>query len=901
MASIKNPAAGSFDIKDPFGTNIGSYDVHYDNSLFDFTANLSGAVIGLIYHFLVLPVASFALWIMGWIGNPQRLLNPLAEAYHKIASPILDLVSFPLVVSLAVGILLVYLSFEKNAAANMRSSVDRIFIGVVTGAVSIALAANPFAPAAKLYEFIGDATKEIVSGTGAGNSAESSVVATFLMPVTQMLNFGTPLNSQQSRAWSEALNNGTLKDFVESNSSVSPGFGFAAAGIFAFVTAAAMLYFAAYTAFRMGIHLAHVVFRSVIIPWTLLLGIIQRRGFDTVTKNIGELLAHAFMVLILMCLSIIGPGLTGSFAVSITRNHTNSSGLVILSLIVTAIGFVASAWVIKRVSSNTGVLARALRISSKEKLDKHYATPAGSLSRAMAGISAGGLLANNGDAYDPAAPLVRRAETWLNKDADGNPDAKESTDESTVGKDDMINNTPMFADDGSQYRPHDTLTPTMTMSAVGAMTPAQEGHLDEFVGGIPLHTQPDFAAGPVAKDADGAPIFGFDEAGHYIYDQDSNGRPVYGYSEKGNPIYGFTDEGEYITGFTDDGEPHVESGEVFTRFADVPNPEPRNVNVDDMTDDEAAEAMGLPSSAETQDPDEYRLRVTQARSALASLVQVKQPGMTDAAVDGVAPEVMPEPVVPDLARVDNDAFVDSAFGQGVSVDPETGNAVDTTGEVVADRGQVVNVYALNKVALPEGFPMEDGQPYQPDNDPRVQPAEGEHVELPAPTNVVTHEQVSRGEVPGAEPQPTTGNVVPVSQTTEQPAPATATRSSRAAHEAPEPVSTSASSGTRLENDRKFIDGEHTPESRTTANEVRFETKTPSLPSVEPTPIAATPIASTYVEGQSALHSANRIISAACGYGDVTPVSFDDPSVALDFDVVNGENVAINPNDIGFDA
>ena len=912
MSVIKNPLAGAFGIKDSYGTNIGSYDVAYDNSLFNFIANISGAVIGAIYHTLVLPVSALALWVMGWVTNPQRLLSPMSKAYREFLSPILNLASFPLLATLAVGVLMVYLSFEKAAADNFRASAERVIIGVATAAVAVVLAADPFAPAAALYRAIGDISSEIVASAGAG-TPEETTVATFLMPLTQMLNFGVPLDAAQSRAWSAALASGSFNDYVESANPVTPGFGYAAAGLLAIVTAGAMLWFAVVSAIRMALHLGHVIVRSVIIPWLLLYGVTQRRGFDTVTNNIGKLLAHTAMTAVILVVATLGPAVTTTLVGSITDSGTSTSaGRVIVSLVVTGAGFLGSAWLVERVSSNTGLLARALHLSSREKLTEHYSAGApGSTSRVLA--AGGGLLADNGDLYDPARDAAERIDKWLGEDK-----SVGVTDAETNAKEpDMIDNTPMFAgQDAASTIPADMLSPAMPVDTDAFISPAARAALDDYTAARDLPAEIDFTT-PVGTNDSGTDIFATDADGHGIIGTDAAGRPIFGYSAAGDPVYGYNDDGSFVTGFDDNAEPYVETGQVFSRFDDVPDPHPRSRDVTRMPADELGNLI-LPGG----DTDEHRLRLSQARASLADLVQVHNSGMDGAAVEGVAPEPVPEPVEPaePRKRVEVDSFMDAAFGEGVRVSEDTGDAVDDSGEIVADREAVLNVFAVNNVALPDGFPLGDGQVYRLDQDDDV--AEGGAVDA-SEVEVVTHSEVverdkaedetRRVQAEVERDQGTDDNTTRQADAddttrqadaddTTQRAAAGNDTTQRSADNDTSAQSSSAQPGVRLASDRRIIEGAgaSSPEAVQAAQEVYDTAVKADAEPVSVTPTAASPLSATYVDARDSMHAASRVVSAACGFPDVTPVSFDDPAVAVDFDVVGGQNVVVNPHDIGFD-
>lgn len=161
---MNNLFVGPFGLTDKFGTNIANYDLRYDPGFLDIPSQAAAIFTGLLYHLILLPVSALGLKAMELVMSPDSVLTPLSNLYRRLVDPIFEIVSFPLLAILAVGILFVYISFDTiRYTSSFRQDSERIIVGVALAFVAVVLARDPFGPVAfvlrSLREIIRDMTR----------------------------------------------------------------------------------------------------------------------------------------------------------------------------------------------------------------------------------------------------------------------------------------------------------------------------------------------------------------------------------------------------------------------------------------------------------------------------------------------------------------------------------------------------------------------------------------------------------------------------------------------------------------------------------------------------------------------------------------------------------------------
>lgn len=372
-----NLFVGPFGLTDRFGTNIANYDLMHDVGFLDIPSQAAAIFTGLIYHLVLLPIAALGLKAMELVVSPDSLLTPLSELYRRLVDPIFDIVSFPLLAILAVGILFLYISFDTvRYSSSFRQDSERVIIGTALAVVAVVLARDPFGPVAFILRSLRDVIRDMTRGTD--TSLQSNTVDSFLAPITQSLSFGAPLSDTScAQQWSEALRRPGLEVTCE-QPLTDVGFGMAGSALLGTIAALALIAFAGLAIFRMAVHLFGGTWRLAVIPYAVLMTIVQRRQYMKISNLLGMAAAHFVMVLVVMVLSLIGPPLFTAFMASIVEDDRGSSGRMAISMVVMALGYAAMTYLLHRVSQSSGTLARTLRLSSNRNLNSHFGAPGGS-------------------------------------------------------------------------------------------------------------------------------------------------------------------------------------------------------------------------------------------------------------------------------------------------------------------------------------------------------------------------------------------------------------------------------------------------------------------------------------------------------------------------------------------
>lgn len=364
-----NTIIGPLGLTDRFGTNIGYYDLVYDVGMLDILSNVAAMLASVVYQFFSLPALGLGIWLTDIATKPQRLFAPLENFYEGLIGPVFEIVPFPAVAVLAVSVLFLFISFEKKATtSNLRRDTERVIIGMALAVVAIVLARNPFTPMRKGFEVVQSVVADLFGATSSGQITVDS----FLLPLTQITTYGAPLSGQCSAQWSQMLASG--QDSLPcADSMESVGFGLISLSIFAIFPAAAFLAFAGITIWKTAIHLFHATWRMTFIPFAMLMAIFQRRRFDVLTSMVGTAVAHYLMTVVVVFIALVGPGMATGLLGEIVGDEGNAlrftggMGFLLAS-------YAALSWAMLKITSSTGALAKLLRISGEERLERHYGT-----------------------------------------------------------------------------------------------------------------------------------------------------------------------------------------------------------------------------------------------------------------------------------------------------------------------------------------------------------------------------------------------------------------------------------------------------------------------------------------------------------------------------------------------
>lgn len=435
-----------FKIQDRFGTSAWDYEILIQAGL-NPGKNIMYAVISIIYHLLIRPWVIVSAWATELATGENGASSWLFNAYQKILEPVTRIVNVGYLAVLAVSILLVYISWERKSAKSFGNDLGRFFTGLSLGIVAVYLATNPFRPMEKIFGFVRDLSGDMAKVAGGGQPA--NIVDYFLAPITQISTYGRAINGDmQMKRWSEGLGLGRKADTINKSLgepfqelAKEPSFSYLGLEFFAVLAVIALLVFTAVAVFRFAIHLFHASWRSVAVIFVILWAIVKRRRYEEIGNFLGMTAAHTIMAsLIFSLMQMLPPiGFAAMSAATGTRAATNGASAV--SIITTFVVYVFSTWLLIKLSSSTGAIARALRLGSTKELQTRLAGdpmmgdnfsdtlnkalvggPSVLGGTALAGTPLGNLLGVEEnrvtDADDPAAPVKEKmgaAGSWALK------------------------------------------------------------------------------------------------------------------------------------------------------------------------------------------------------------------------------------------------------------------------------------------------------------------------------------------------------------------------------------------------------------------------------------------------------------------------------------------------------
>lgn len=435
-----------FKIQDRFGTSAWDYEILIQAGL-NPGKNIMYAVISIIYHLLIRPWVIVSAWATELATGENGASSWLFNAYQKILEPVTKIVNVGYLAVLAVSILLVYISWERKSAKSFGNDLGRFFTGLSFGIVAVYLATNPFRPMEKIFGFVRDLSGDMARVAGGGQPA--NIVDYFLAPITQISTYGRAINGDmQMKRWSEGLGLGRKADTINKSLgepfqelAKEPSFSYLGLEFFAVLAVIALLVFTAVAVFRFAIHLFHASWRSVAVIFVILWAIVKRRRYEEIGNFLGMTAAHTLMAsLIFSLMQMLPPiGFAAMSAATGTRAATNGASAA--SIITTFVVYVFSTWLLIKLSSSTGAIARALRLGTTKELQTRLAGdpmmgdnfsdtlnkalvggPSVLGSTALAGTPLGNLLGVEENrvtsADDPAAPVKEKmgaAGSWALK------------------------------------------------------------------------------------------------------------------------------------------------------------------------------------------------------------------------------------------------------------------------------------------------------------------------------------------------------------------------------------------------------------------------------------------------------------------------------------------------------
>lgn len=368
-------------LQDSQGVDLADYQLVFTPGL----TNISGNIFGIIADFLYAPIVfitGIAAWVADLLANPSTVFGGLEDAFTSAVSPVFDIIPVPALAMLAATITVAMIGMKKTSSARETLATDgkRALIGIGAATIVVFLASNPFIIVGGVVNFTSSAIRELFAGwSGTGGSV---LMDTFLRPMTQMINFGGVLNDACNSQWTSAVSSGGNLTCVDEDVIKDPTAmqGFTAGlGI---IVALVVLVFQVFALALVLYHFVSAMVGSGFVLYAACIAIARRHNFDFLARTAGFVGAHLVMLFMILVVSLAGPGLITAAAGSMQGDQPGSARLL-ASVVLMPLGYGLLIFVMWKLASRTGKVARFLRIGANRKMHQHYATEGTSTLQAM--------------------------------------------------------------------------------------------------------------------------------------------------------------------------------------------------------------------------------------------------------------------------------------------------------------------------------------------------------------------------------------------------------------------------------------------------------------------------------------------------------------------------------------
>lgn len=651
----------SLGVTDKYGTNIGKYQMMFDPGTFSFLSQLAAALTGIIYSLLVLPSSALAIWFADRTSNPDKMFGGLANAWSKMVGPLYDLVPIQALVMLAVVIPLVVVGFSRKSTPYdaVRADFGRLARAALIGALLVVVARNPIEPVMTCLDFVTSVMRDVFTTTNSNGEVNSNADV-FLAPLTQISNFGSTLTDSCAASWSAALNAGgdSAPKCVGDVKNVS--WNQLPAALSAAVVAILQLVFQIMAFALMYWHFLLTMVSVSILVYSAAVSLMRRHNYDLLSRNFAHTAANLIMLLIVALLSVAGPGAMTALSADILgegRSGLAQTAGIIGMLFSQVIGYVLIIYVLYKLTSRTGALAKALRQGTNTKMTEWVGSPGTSWMEKM-NLSGPDAASHDGAQNGALGTLAafglggtgaveKYAPEWLGgaKTKGGSPvntgDAEKQDEESMPNSDRAV---------APQPQGDEATSPVDVPGSPQAVREYEEGsgdpnrYIDPETGG--LMTMDGDQSVPVT-DESGSPIY-VDPETSQQYTLGEDGTPGYIYTDDDRPVYADPNSGqtywmsreyvptEYVPdGYTSDAE-HADVGD----YAQESSP----AGDDDLTQTRVLDPVtGLPAEPEPQEQPSGRHSAPETPIEGASGVASEEPMGTppQPAADGAPTAAVP--------------------------------------------------------------------------------------------------------------------------------------------------------------------------------------------------------------------------------------------------------------------
>ena len=378
-----------FGVLDSDGVSPTRYRLHFIGSSF---SNQDSWIFGMLtelvyvlFQAMVIPANA----LLGTVLDSGAWLDPLAAFYQRLTAPLFAVFPPWAIACFGLGLVVVStLMSSPSAASSLKlgsDTLNRVGGALAMVVMVLVLTNNPFSLVAKLLELAngfaaGLASQVAGSGTTNGITAGQTLVDASIRTPTIALNYGRNLDGRCLQQWSESMVTGqtfqaggtTGAGCLTPGDDVAVPSSLATALLMLLLPALPMLAFCVVAAWKYLVHLTMSVLCLLATGWVAAVSVHRRRGFERLSQTFGRCMAHLAMAVITSMIAVALPSACAGLGVQLLGMISSPQTQAYALMVSLGIGFGVSTWAILKVTSNHGVLARALHADANSNLEKVF-------------------------------------------------------------------------------------------------------------------------------------------------------------------------------------------------------------------------------------------------------------------------------------------------------------------------------------------------------------------------------------------------------------------------------------------------------------------------------------------------------------------------------------------------
>lgn len=377
-----------FGVVDSDGVSPARYRLHFIGSSF---SNQDSWIFGMLtelvyvlFQAMVIPANA----LLGTVIDSGAWLDPLAGFYQRATAPLFAVFPPWAIACFGMGLVAVSVLMSRPDATSLKVGSDhlnRIGGALAMVVMVLVLTSNPFALVAKLLElangFAGGLAAQVTGASAdSGITAGQTLVDASIRTPTIALNYGRTLDGRCLQQWSESMVTGEGFQGTGTNGfgCLNPGddvaspSSLATALMMLLLPALPMLAFCVVAAWKYLVHLTMSVLSLLATGWVAAVSVHRRRGFERLAQTFGHCVAHLAMAVINSMIAVALPTACAGVGVQLLGVISSEQTQAYALMVSLGVGFAVSTWAILKVTSNHGVLARALHADANNNLEKMF-------------------------------------------------------------------------------------------------------------------------------------------------------------------------------------------------------------------------------------------------------------------------------------------------------------------------------------------------------------------------------------------------------------------------------------------------------------------------------------------------------------------------------------------------